>query len=222
MESRIVENLYAAFGDVRKPSSFPACPCCMTEAEVQNVLTKPLRELSSKELSSYASSALLTVGDVADYLYYLPRILEISATEAWWPDIEVTAKAIFKTDPSSWPPSRREPTEEFFRAVIDSIVSESHDAWKLDEWICAIGRSGFDVLPALRQIENSVDLLVAYYEMNEEALTSRHLRNAFWKPDDPGYERVIAWFGSERIGDLIVSKKGVAAAASLYFSPDPE
>ncbi len=74
----------------------------MTSEEVEVLLGKPLRDLSPDELSSYSSSALLTVGLPEDYLYYLPRILEISIRDdSWWPDIEVSARAIKSTEPGN-------------------------------------------------------------------------------------------------------------------------
>ncbi len=74
-----------------KPSSIQGCPCCVDNKEICSLLSTPLREITGGELSSYSSSAFLTVGREADYLYFLPRIVEIGFTEAgWWPDIEVT------------------------------------------------------------------------------------------------------------------------------------
>lgn len=67
-----VEKLYRAFAAVPRPRHIDGCPCCIDRKEVGVLLGKPLRSVTPGELSAYASSAFLTVGDAADYLYFLP------------------------------------------------------------------------------------------------------------------------------------------------------
>ena len=74
----VIEELYAAFSDVPAPSTIDACPHCVDDKGLEKLLNTDLRDLEPDDLSSYASSAFLTVGDIPDYLYFLPRILEIS------------------------------------------------------------------------------------------------------------------------------------------------
>src|SRR5262245_26685041 len=90
-----IEGVYTAFLDVPRPTSVDGCPCCIGQKGISILLSKPLRELSPDDLTHYAASAFLTVGAVEDYLYFLPRILEILATQHdWWPDPEVVTLAI--------------------------------------------------------------------------------------------------------------------------------
>src|SRR4051812_29634791 len=98
-----VENLYRAFAAVPRLRDIDGCPCCIDRKEVGVLLSKPLRSVTPEELSAYAASAFLTVGDAADYRYFLPRILEVTAADpAWWPSPEVTGRAIRDSDPESW------------------------------------------------------------------------------------------------------------------------
>ena len=98
-----IEQLYTAFADIPRPRHIDGCPCCITECEIETLLTRDLREIAPEELSTYASCALLTVGSVDDYLYYLPRILHLHAMdEFWWPDPEVTGSRIHDAEPHSW------------------------------------------------------------------------------------------------------------------------
>src|SRR5436309_225039 len=147
-----IDRLYAAFADICKPCRIEGCSHCLDEKEIEILLSSTLRELSSDELTAYASSAFLTVGDVADYLYFLPRILAISATdESWWPDPEVTGRAIRTANPASWPIHRVEAVQNFNTAVVHSAIAlGTYD--KLDSWLCAIARMGFSVRPHLAQI----------------------------------------------------------------------
>src|SRR5690348_15560227 len=103
-----IEGVYEAFRDVPRPKSVEGSSCCIDEKGISVLLSKPLRELSPDDLTHYASSVFLTVGAVEDFLYFLPRILEILATESgWWPDPEVVTRAIHTSGFHSWPNSHR-------------------------------------------------------------------------------------------------------------------
>src|SRR5262249_9287001 len=94
-----LEALYQAFA-APPPARIEGCPCCLDRKDVKTLHIKPLREQSDKDLASYAASVFLTVGDVADFRYFLPRLLELSATVGgWWPSPEV---AIGKLKLAGW------------------------------------------------------------------------------------------------------------------------
>ena len=132
-----INALYVAFRDVPKPHSIEGCPCCIDHKGIGTLLSKPVRELTGRELASYSASAFLTVGGEADYLYFLPRILEIGCTAAGrWPDIEVTGRAIGETRPGKWPEKRKRALMEVLHAVLQQAIAEE-EGWAIDKWICA-------------------------------------------------------------------------------------
>lgn len=201
--SEKIDTLYAAFSDVPKPTRIDGCDCCISGDEIAALLSKPLRTLGGTELSSYASSAFLTVGQEADYLYLLPRILEISCLDSfWWPDVEITGRAIGDTNPAGWPDHRRLALQDVLHAVLQNAV-EGSDGWTMDGWICAIGRMRLDLAPFLQQIENSPQALLAYYEENTAALVKSRLVNSFWEKTEPGYQETVDWFESPKVALLI-------------------
>ena len=105
-----IEQLYRSFGGIPKPHHIDGCPCCINRKEIGTLLGKSLRAITPPELAPYASSAFLTVGDVMDYMYFLPKILEITATDSsWWPDPEVTGRAIRSANPDAWTAAQRSP-----------------------------------------------------------------------------------------------------------------
>lgn len=210
-----IESLYAAFSDVPKPKRIDACPCCIDEKNLCALLTTPLRKLTPEELTSYASSAFLTAGDVPDYLYFLPRILEISVTIAyWWPDPEVTGRAINSTDPRLWCLKRLAAVEGFLHSLIGSLLERDDSGFDIDSWICAIGKMGLDVRRYLSQIEASPPHVLLYYEENANRLTQRRLSNDFWEPPNDAYDQVVNWFGTKVVGDIVLGAYGVA----LYYN----
>jgi hypothetical protein len=195
-----IEQLFAAFANVPKPHVIHGCPCCIDRKNIATLLVTPLREIRSRDLSSYAFSAFLTVGEASDYLYFLPRILEISAAEdVSAPDIEVTGRAVAACEPASWPSQRRDALRQFLFAVIgDAIVRGSF--YKLDSWICAIARMGFEVGPHLVQLEKAPAAVLEYFKDNEGCLRRHNtLCNPFWELPSAAHDEIVRWFNSERI-----------------------
>jgi hypothetical protein len=194
-----IEQLYAAFADVPKPRAISGCPCCLDDKDIDTLLVTPLREISPSDLSPYAFSAFLTVGSAADYAYFLPRILEISGTDdAWWPDIEVTGRAIRSCGPDSWPAVRIEALRRLLLSVIaEAIASGAYE--KLDSWMCAIARMGFEVAPYLEQIAKVPAAVLAYFEYNARCLPQDKLCNAFWELPNAAHDEIVRWFKSEGI-----------------------
>lgn len=194
-----IEQLYRAFAKIQRPRHIDGCPCCIDKKEIHVLLTKSLRDISPQELSPYASSAFLTVGEITDYLYYLPRILEITATESpWWPDPEVTGRAIRSANPDLWTDAQRSALNQYLDAVIGSVI-ESGEYHLLDGWMCAIARMGFDITPYLTQIAKSTAAVLAYFEDNVESLPRNKLSNGFWELPCPAHDTIVNWFFSSEI-----------------------
>ncbi|MFT3882862.1 MAG: hypothetical protein QM703_24805 [Gemmatales bacterium] len=191
-----IEQLYDVFADVRKPHHIDACPCCATNSEINTLLSKKLRELTSAELGSYASNALSTVGGVDDYLYFLPRILEITATDIkWWPLPEVTARAVHSSKLQAWPVVRREALEVYLFALIETIIEKGkYD--QLDSWLCAIGRMEIEIHPYLKIIQNSKEAVLAIFNENANSLPRNKLSNAFWELPSRAHEDILDWLHS--------------------------
>ena len=203
-----IERLYAAFADVPKPRQIDGCPCCFNEDEIEILLARNIRDISPEELSTYASDALSTIGSVSDYLYFLPRILEITATnDSWWPDPDITAGKILGTDPSKWPVTRVNALKDFFGAVVRSLLAPDRQQM-IGSWLCAIARTGFDVKPYLKSIERSTDAVLAYFADNAADLPHRRLCSSFGAPPCEGHDVIVDWFYSKKIRDIVFDAYG--------------
>jgi hypothetical protein len=197
--SKAIEQLYVAFAKVPKPREIAGRRCFLDDKDIHTILATPLREIAPSDLSPYASSAFLTAGSAADYVYFLPRILEISATDdAWWPEIEVTGCAVRSCIPEAWPAMRTEALRGLLAAVIAEAIAAG-DPDKLDSWMCAIGRMGFDVVPYLEQIARVPAAVLAYFEINVRLLPRERLSNAYWEHPSAAHDEIVRWFKSERI-----------------------
>lgn len=208
--SNSIEAFYTAFQDVPKPRRINGCPCCIDDEEISVLLSKPLREISSDELESYSFSAFLTVGAEADYMYFLPRILEIACTEnSSWPDIEIIGRAIGEVKPANWPKEQKLALIDVLSSVIQEVAEEMN-GFSIDSWICAIAKMGLDVRIFLKQIEQSPEAILAFYESNARTLLNKQkLSNSFWGKDTPCYNEVIQWFQRPDISQIFYDHYGL-------------
>jgi len=73
-----VAGLYRAFADVPRPVRVTGCTnCCISEEELERLVEVPRDQLIAGELQSYAYNVPDTVGDEADFRYFLPRLLDL-------------------------------------------------------------------------------------------------------------------------------------------------
>lgn len=203
-----IDSLYSAFAGVTNPETIYGCECCISESELELLLSCDVRSIPSDVLSPYASSALLTVGSIDDYLYLIPRILQAHLNEEWhWPDIEVTGRAIGSTDPSNWPAERLGALRSFLLEVITSLLAPAR-AFELDSWICAIGAMGIPVRTYLDQIGQSPETVIEYFDCNAPAIQQGRLSNAFWEMPNAAHDEIVDWFYSEPIRKMIEGPRG--------------
>jgi hypothetical protein len=203
-----IEHLYRAFAAVPKPRTIDGCPCCINNKKISVLLGKALRLITPDELAPYAASAFHTVGDVADYLYFLPRILEITATDpSWWPDPEVTGRAIRTAKPEAWTSDQQHALDGYLEAVVGAAIL-SGLYYQLDGWVCAISRMGRDVVPYLDLIAKCPAAVLEYFETNAESLPRNRLANAFWELPCPTHDIIVDWFFSPEIAKVPLEAYG--------------
>lgn len=207
---RAIDDVYTAFSSVPKPKTIEGCHCCIKDKEVNTLLTKPLRELTPDELSSYAFSVFLTVGSEADYRYYLPRIMDILVTESyWWPDPEVACGSLPRAEWSKWSASERVALLRLFETNFSSLVAAS-DGGGLDSWLCGLARAEVPLQPFLNELASRPSAILALYIENANALMERQLGNHFWEDAYlPAMKQIVDWFYSTDINLLILKTYGV-------------
>lgn len=181
----------------------------MKQDEIQALLSQSLRSITASQLSPYAESALLTVGTETDYLYFLPRILELSMTdELVWPDPEITGKKVSNTRLSEWPKTRREAISDLLRCKLKTLLNpERH--FELDSWMCAIGCMGLETRPYLEIIGNTPTAVLAYFDDNATTLNQHKLANPFWELPNKAHDHIVKWFHSQPIRKLLFKAYGV-------------
>lgn len=206
-----IQGVYEAFRDVPKPATVDGCQCCISARQIHTLLSKPLRALSPEDLKDYAASVLLTVGEVGDFLYFLPRMLEILASDpSGWLDPEVVLQAIHTAGFHSWPKQRQRALIRYFHGVIGCCLATAGSGWMLDSWICALGKIHVDLMPFLARIAKNGPRLIEFYEVNSQTLTDGRLANSFWDRASTEHKQVIDWFGAVQTQNAVMAQYGLA------------
>lgn len=204
-----IDSLYNEFL-CAPPKKVEGCPCCIERIDSCSLLAVPLRGVDKEALSTYASKALLTVGSNEDFLYFLPRILQISASSShWWPDPEVIASRINYFGLDRLNHRQREVIDRYYKAIINELaVCGEVDAYAIDQWLCSYGyvsgRSLFSEL--LKTIEERVFVALVY--ANYPELKSCSLRNAFWE-ENPQKDTYLVKLTSAQIKRALLNDCGM-------------
>jgi len=105
--SAAVENGYRQFAAYGLRGPLEACPCCIDPTEKRVLETVPLRQLTAEQLQRYAFKAMTTWGNAADFCHFLPRILELKATEEIWAELFVLLGKLTQAGYATWPAARQ-------------------------------------------------------------------------------------------------------------------
>lgn len=208
---RALAGLYAAF-ERPAPKEIFGCYCCLDQEGRDVLLRKPLGVLTSDQLGPYASSVFLTVGDVSDYRYFLPRILDLSASDlAWWPSPEVAVGALTRADWNEW--------SDVERAAILGFLSAWFDRWaaglgdgayggEVETLLCGMARAQIDIAPYLARLLRSENgaALRELFDLHGARDETSSTPQGFWDEARAGFRQVTAFLASEaaraRLSDL--------------------
>lgn len=208
-----IEHLYQTFSAVEHPHGIDGCPCCTDPDEIGRLLRTPLRSIKPDDMGSYAASLFNTVGEVADFRYFLPRIFELMATDPfWWPDPEIVLEDLKRAGWRGWDQAEIDAILQMVDAAFRALLeSEEETGGRIDSMICGIARGEIDLEPFLSLLEEPRfrSKLVEYYEVNSERLIRGKLSNPFWKEAPQGKERVVEWFRSPKVHAAIMAGYGL-------------
>ncbi|MBI1685361.1 hypothetical protein [Caulobacter hibisci] len=209
-------DLYAAF-DTTKPRVIHGCPCCVDKRNTDILLAKPLRQLTGDDLGGYASGVFLTVGSENDYLYLLPRMFEITATEKHWqlyPQLVVGHLRF--GDRVAWKPGQRRALSAFLDAWFDRQLDEIagtglgfHESDEVEALLCGLAIGGVDIATYLDRLK-PVGLLVTdlYWRFGEAASEDRGPPN-YWEDAPEGWAAMKAFMNDPEIFAIVARVSGI-------------
>ncbi|ESQ77210.1 hypothetical protein [Asticcacaulis sp. AC402] len=202
-----LERLYDEFAAPR-PRYIDACPCCKDPEHYRKILSKPLRDIMAGDIDAYVGSAFYTAGEVADWRYYLPRLLELSVDygqEDRYFGPETTLGKLPLAGWGKWHKSERAAIIAFVEAWYDLVIEEvPADGMKIDDLLCGIARADIPLKPYLDKLAGKLEALVAYCEHQSVYLDKKdRLCNAFWNNAHEGEAQVIAFLRAEPVAGLL-------------------
>jgi hypothetical protein len=196
-----IDGLYEAFRTVPRPRSIHACPCCFFPVEEAALLAPvALRELPVDAVKPYATFALMTVGEAADYRYFLPRLFEIVAVGDGfgYPDLVSVMRGLNHGKWWTWADEERRAVGDLLLVMWAETLEGSF--YGIGDVLCGIGSVEDDVTPYLAQWTlalERIDPVVALLEfLLDEVIHDKpeiELKSAFWENRGEQAAQVVEW-----------------------------
>ncbi|MDB5470343.1 MAG: hypothetical protein JWR84_1903 [Caulobacter sp.] len=194
-----MEEVYREFR-APTPARIDGCPCCIERKTVEALHTRSLRDLTERDLDAYAASVFLTVGDVSDFRYFLPRILELAINDPGFSiGVEVVVGKLALADWMAWTRRETAAVRRLIDLWFDEVAMASAIDWdgyddSLDELLCAIGRTGLDPVVYIERLlpEDRNFALNVLWELNRATIDRKgRLANAFWNEAPDAHAAVM-------------------------------
>lgn len=188
-----IDLLYTTFARVPRPRSIESCPHC--SAIKMPSLEVPVRDLPAEELRQYGGKVLFTVGHVADYKYFLPRLLEIAWTGEWgYRDLESTIGRLRHAGWTTWPAGEQAAVRGFLHFIWTRMLAADPEELDAGEVLAAIAGAEDDLGPYLAELATSpaqVEHLITDGTRIKRGV--RVLTGGWWgqRPDQAA--QVLAW-----------------------------
>jgi hypothetical protein len=194
-----VEGLYAAFGHVRRPARVPGCPHCVAPEEDRPLLDRPVRALPPDDLARYAAKAISTWGGAEEFRYFLPRLLECAAADAFgYPDPAVVFGKLAVAGWHDWPADERAAIEAFLTAWWADTLDRYPAAPGAGTVLCCLGAARADLTPFLDHwgalpAADAVRHLHEFVLYGVEWTRGPRLADAFWDRGSVAHRQVLTW-----------------------------
>jgi hypothetical protein len=153
---RLLDQAYETFAHYPQPLTLEASPLRDPDKLLTQLTAKPLRLLDVEDVQGYTSAALTTVGTVADFKHFLPRLLDLAVRSAVI-EPEVVALKIKTADWLTWPKSEQRIIEDVFAQACADAFRQHPDDYLADGWFNALCILSIDTSALRSQLEASAN-----------------------------------------------------------------
>ena len=180
-----------------------------------SLASKPLRELTNGDLDRFKWNALTTWGTPDDFRHYLPRMLELVATNErmFLDNPEVTFSQLEYAAWRDWPGTERQAIEAFCRAWWMDVTHSHPCANDPATALCCIGQIMNDLRPYLddwqparsrgEAIQFAGWVRDVYCSVNAKSWRRWKLRDAWWDKRPGAAQQAAEWLlAPERVTEL--------------------
>lgn len=201
-----IERLYAVFAPYQALIAPKYCSHCVKDEEDQVLRSKPLRELSGKELARYSFKAMTTWGSQEQFKYLLPRLFELVVIEPYPYNPEILFKKPRYGGFPTWPEEERETLQQFCYELWRYTLTQHpiHQVLpsfpSIDDCLCSVAQVVDDLRPILNvweceKSEAATRHLLDLADENASDLRERKkLSNAFWNERQSQMQQAVEWF----------------------------
>lgn len=162
-----IERLYAAFVPYSLKPDFPArCSPFSDRRDIARRLqSAPLRLAGAADLANYAFKARYTMGDGDDFKHFLPRMLELYASEPEWWGHQAGEATLFEDIRDlgwhEWPVGEREAVHGYIEALWRGMVAGDSSpvcTGDLCQGLCVLGTDFGQLLSEVRPVRSAEGL----------------------------------------------------------------
>jgi hypothetical protein len=196
-----LDGVYAAFAGYRRPTDIDYCGHCVRPGVVEGLLAPtPLREIPAERLLNYTFDVLSTAGSLADFRYFLPRILQLAVTGDFdgHPGWDSVLSKLVLGDWRGWPAREQEAVTAFLHAWWRTTLTRFPADPDPDELLDSINDVEDDLGPYLRIWEDALTThagashLLEFVRDNFERAGRRYWMSGLrWQTDTT----VLTWLG---------------------------
>lgn len=148
-----IENLYTEFSIYPLKSKISGCPCCVSESASEKIHSKPLKELDNNDLARYSFKAMTTWGNVNDFKYFLPRILELLCNNEPIIDAFIILRKLEYGKWENWPEKEKSAIRKFLFAWWAEIIKNKN-------------YFDYEIFVGIYKLTNNLDKLLALWMIN--------------------------------------------------------
>lgn len=162
-----VEDLYVTFSKYPLAPHVEGCPHCVGGADNAKLHSRPLRELSARELGRFAFKALSTWGTVNDFRHFLPRIFELLPSHlSGVVDPQTVIGKLSYAKWRTWPPNEVRSVSLYLEALWTRFLKDAH---------FEVSVSADDILSAYSQVFEDLTPFLDEWGATREVSAARHL-----------------------------------------------
>ena len=199
VDPQIVAELYLAFSTEPRPTAIPDADRELGSAGCRKLLDTPLRELRAEDLRPYLTGAFFSFGSPKDFVYFLPRLLEIQAISGFTLWSEYLGPKIARAVWDTLSRAQKAIISCYYADVVGRMLAREHQTGsELDALLSGTSHflPGWDEI--LRQLANhppALRALISWFTFGKGQSISL---GEFWD-DSPRKRDFLQWLTSEEI-----------------------
>lgn len=201
-----IRQLYVVFGRYHAPLEAVYCRHCVSSMEDELLRTKPLQELTQRELARCSRKAISTWGTVDLFKYVLPRLFELITFDAFNSDPVILFEKPRYGGLDGWSEDERDSLINYCNVLWDYALSwhpldnSLRSFASIDDCLCSIAQILDNVTPLLerwtsnRNTASTLHLADFAIENASKLREVRRLANSFWDERPAQMQQVVDWF----------------------------